>query len=114
MQIVTLQEIKDQLSISFSGKDSDLTRYINLAEGAFLQYIKVGSKAELLERLTGTESPSEELAALTMASLEMAVSYAVGRMYNAALANQQVDVWDKLTVRFLMPYRVPGVGPGTD
>lgn len=111
MQLVTLQELKDMLNITFSAQDTVLTTYGNLAEGFVLQYVGVTSKAELLERLTGTEAPSADLEDLVLASMEMGVRYAVGLMY---ASNGTADVWkDGLLVRLLMPYKVPGISPGT-
>ncbi len=111
MQFVTLQTVKTMLGITFDASDADLTEYINLAEGAILQHIGVPNKAALLEAMTGTEVPSQEIQDMTLASIQLAVRYAVAKLH---ATRGQGDIWDDLLYRFLMPYRIPGISPGTE
>jgi hypothetical protein len=113
MQFVTLQEIKDMLNITFNSRDTVLTKYINLAESQVLQYIGADSKADLLERIAGTESPSEAIEDMMLASLEMAVRYMVEQQNRGNVVSIGSGLNDNLLVRLLMPYRAPEVSAGS-
>lgn len=104
MQIVTLQQVKDQLNISFSARDNALTDLTNRVENELLQYIGVADM-DALYALIGETSD------LASAALESATLLAVH------LRNQDpaADIWKGgVLVRLLMPYRVPGIGTGTN
>lgn len=110
MQIVTLQQVKDQLNITFTTRDTALTDLTNRVENELLQYIGVADVAGLLEVLTGTESPSDEMQALVLSALESATLLAV-HMRNQDPA---ADIWKGgILNRLLTPYRVPSISPGT-
>lgn len=102
MQIVTLQQVKDQLNITHSARDNALTDMANRAEYELLQYMGSLSWAAFQE-LHGTE-------AIYSAPVESAVLLAV------ALRNldASADIWKGGTIaRLLMPYRPPAMGVAT-
>ena len=104
MQIVTLDQVKDQLNITFSARDNALTDLANRTENELLQYIGVTDLEELYAAVG-------ETSALATSALESAVLLAV-HMRNQDPA---ADIWKGGTlVRLLLPYRVPTFSPGTD
>lgn len=102
MQIVTLQQVKDQLNITHSARDNALTDMANRAEYELLQFMGYASWAEF-QVVHGTE-------AVYSATVESAVLLAVSMRNLDAAA----DVWKGGTLaRLLMPYRPPAMGVAT-
>lgn len=102
MQIVTLQQVKDQLNITHSARDNALTDMTNRVELELLQYMGFLSWAAF-QTLHGTE-------AVYSATVESAVLLAVAKRNDSA----EADVWQGGTLaRLLMPYRAPAMGIAT-
>ncbi len=103
MQIVTLDQVKGQLNITFSSRDTALTDLANRVEYEVLQYMGFASFVAF-ETAHGTE-------AIYSATVESAVLLAV-HMRNQDPA---ADIWKGgVLARLLAPYRAPAIGVATD
>lgn len=102
MEFVTLDQVKGQLNITFSARDTALTDLTNRVESELLQYMGFASFAAFQEA-HGTEL-------LYTATVESAILLAV-HMRNQDPA---ADIWKGgILARLLLPYRVPAIGQDT-
>lgn len=104
MQIVTLDQVKGQLNITFSSRDAAITDIINRTENELLQYIGVAD-------LDALYAAVGETSVLVSSALESAV------IIGCHMRNQDpgADIWKGgVITRLLFPYRVPAIAAASD
>jgi hypothetical protein len=106
MQIITLEQAKVQLNVSFSARDTAITQLANGLEAEILSHIGVPTKAAALAL---TPEPMQDL-------LESVLESAVLLCLTPRDQDNTFNIWDpKFPLsRMLQPFRVPSISPGTD
>lgn len=105
MQIVTLQQVKDQSGITFSSRDAYLTQLANGIEAEIFGYLRADTKAAVI-----ATAPTE-LGDQAEAILENAVLVCIVPRMKDGMA----DIWKGgVLARMLQPYRLPGIAVETD
>lgn len=105
MQIVTLQQVKDQLGVTFTATDAVLTLLANGIEAEIFAYLNAATKEQVLEAAPARLGSAMAEAALVNAVL---VNLAPRRRDSA------FDIWKGgRLARMLFPFRIPGIGVGS-
>lgn len=104
MLIVTLQEVKDQLGVTFTATDAALTLLANGIEAEIFGYVEASTVDELLARVPQAMS----------AQAEAILKNAVLVNCSPRRADNAFDIWKGgRLARMLFQFRVPAVGIGS-
>lgn len=105
MQIITLQEAKDQLGVTFAALDTRITQLVDGIEAEIFAYLNCATVDIAIAQAPATLGP-----AMAEASLKNAVLVNLGpRQQDAAW-----DIWKGgRLARQLFPFRVPQMGTGS-